>query len=134
MSGAQKEDAPSKEQQILVVEDDHDLRRMMEIMLKSVADVVVASDGMDAYAMLRNGMRPSLIITDVMMPRMDGLTLVRRIKDDDELSRIPVIMLTAKGGPQDIVEGINSGARHYLTKPFKQDELVDKVKAALGKA
>lgn len=134
MSGAPKTETPPASRKILVVEDDHDLRRMMQIMLKSVAEVVVAVDGMDAYAMLRNGMRPSLIITDVMMPRMDGLSLVRRLKEDDELSRIPVIMLTAKDGPKDFVAGINSGARHYLTKPFKQDELVEKVKGTLGKA
>ncbi|MEM1417866.1 MAG: response regulator, partial [Myxococcota bacterium] len=74
---------------------------------------------------------PDLIVTDLRMPRLDGLSLSRRLKADASLQHVPIIMLTAKGRPGDMVEGINAGARHYLTKPFKRDELLDKVRTVL---
>ncbi len=117
---------------ILIAEDDVDLARMLHMLLKLHGDVRTAEDGMDAYTQMRAGFIPELLITDVMMPRMDGLALVRRMKQDKELSRIPVLMLTAKQSPRDVVAGINAGAKHYLTKPFKQQELLDKVHHILG--
>ena len=117
---------------ILVAEDDGALRKMLGHMLGELGDVHLAEDGMQALTTLKGGeVDPDLVITDVMMPRMDGLTLAQRIKMDDKLSRIPVIMLTAKGGPKDVITGINAGARHYITKPFKKEELVAKVKKVL---
>jgi DNA-binding response OmpR family regulator len=117
---------------ILVVEDDSALLFMMERLLKPFADVRLATDGMEAYSSLRNEPKlPDLVVTDVMMPRLDGLQLVQRMKGDPALSRIPVIMLTAKSGPKDVVIGINAGVRHYVTKPFKHDELIGKVKKVL---
>jgi DNA-binding response OmpR family regulator len=87
---------------------------------------------MEAYSSLQNEPRlPDLVVTDVMMPRLDGLQLVQRMKMNPALARIPVIMLTAKGGPRDVIMGINSGVRHYVTKPFKHDELIGKIKKAL---
>lgn len=101
-------------------------------MLSGLGTVHTASDGMDAYALMRSAERaPDLLITDVMMPRMGGLDLVRRMKKDPKLGRVPVIMLTAKDGPRDVVEGINAGVRHYLTKPFKQSDLLSKAKKVL---
>jgi DNA-binding response OmpR family regulator len=117
---------------VLVAEDDASLLFMMERMLKPYADVRLASDGMEAYSSLRNEPRlPDLVVTDVMMPRLDGLQLVQRMKMDPALARIPVIMLTAKSGPKDVIQGINAGVRHYVTKPFKHDELIGKIKKAL---
>jgi DNA-binding response OmpR family regulator len=116
---------------ILVVEDDEDLLRMMYRMLSTIADVAMAADGEHALTILKAGDPPDLVITDWMMPRKDGLTLVKEMKLDDKLSRIPAIILTAKSAPRDVIAGINSGARHYLTKPFKPDELISKVKKVL---
>jgi DNA-binding response OmpR family regulator len=89
---------------------------------------------MEAYQYLTGGQQPAprLIVTDVMMPRLDGMQLVARLRAEPRLAAIPVIMLTAKGTPRDVIQGINSGVRHYITKPFKQDDLLSKVKKTLG--
>jgi two-component system, sensor histidine kinase ChiS len=116
---------------ILIVEDDQDLLRMMQRMLTSIAEVITASDGEQALKTLSAGPVPDLLITDWMMPRKDGLTLVKEMKQQERLKRVPVVILTAKTSPRDVIAGINSGARHYLTKPFKPDELIAKVKKVL---
>jgi len=116
---------------ILVVEDDADLLLMMKTMLKSVGEITLAKDGQEAYDLLKQGFKPDVIVTDVMMPRMDGITLAKTLKNDPQIGNIPLVMLTAKSGPLDMITGINAGARHYITKPFKASDLIDKVKKAL---
>ena len=116
---------------ILVVEDDPDLLRMLARMLSEFAVVTTAVDGEDAMLKIKGGLVPDLVLTDVMMPKVDGLELARLLKHEPATTRVPVIMLTAKGAPLDVIKGINAGARSYLTKPFKHEELVDKVKKAL---
>jgi adenylate cyclase len=126
--------APPKQSsrpRILVVEDDEDLLRMMHRMLSTIADVAMATDGEHALKLLQSGIPPDLVITDWMMPRKDGLTLVKEMKLDERLKATPVVILTAKSSPRDVIAGINSGARHYLTKPFKPDDLIAKVKKVL---
>jgi len=113
------------------VEDDEHLLRMMHRLLSSMADVAMAADGEHAMQILQKGPPPQLLITDWMMPRKDGLTLVKEMKAHERLKNIPVVLLTAKTAPRDVIAGINSGARHYLTKPFKPDELISKVKKVL---
>ena len=117
---------------VLVVEDDADLLYMMKTMLQAVGEVTVAKDGQEAYDLLKSGYKPDVIVTDVMMPRMDGLTLAKTLKKDPDIGNIPLVMLTAKSGPLDMITGINAGARHYITKPFKASDLIDKVKKALA--
>jgi CheY-like chemotaxis protein len=117
---------------ILVVEDDADLLHMIKTMLQTVGEVTLARDGQEALDLLQNGFRPDVIVTDLMMPRMDGLTLAKTLKTDPNVGGIPVVMLTAKSGPMDMITGINAGARHYVTKPFKAADLIDKVKKALA--
>ena len=75
--------------------------------------------------------KPDLIVSDVRMPKMDGFQMVERLKKDPKVSAIPVIFLTAKGTSKDVIMGIKSGARHYLTKPFDMNELLDKVRRAM---
>ncbi len=116
---------------ILVVEDDGDLLHMIKTMLQSVGEITLAKDGQDALDLLKSGFRPDVIVTDLMMPRMDGLTLAKTLKGDPNIGNIPLVMLTAKSGPMDMITGINAGARHYVTKPFKAADLIDKVKKAL---
>lgn len=116
---------------ILVVEDDADLLRMMQRMLSAIAEVAVAVDGEQAARYLATNRLPDLLITDWMMPKKDGLTLVKELKQDERYKGVPVVILTAKSAPRDVVAGINSGARHYLTKPFKPDDLINKVKKVL---
>lgn len=117
---------------ILVAEDDDALRKMLGHVLAEVAEVHLAADGMDALTFLRDsGKVPDLLVSDVMMPRLDGLALAQRLKMDPNLVRVPVIFLTAKGTPKDVIAGIQAGARHYVTKPFQRLELLEKVKKVL---
>lgn len=116
---------------LLVVEDDADLLHMIKTMLRAVGEVTLARDGQEAIDLLRAGFRPDVIITDIMMPRMDGLELAKSLKNDPTIGNIPLVMLTAKSGPMDMITGINAGARHYVTKPFRASDLIDKVKKAL---
>ena len=116
---------------ILVVEDDADLLHMIKTMLQTIGEITLAKDGQEALDLLKNGFRPDVIVTDLMMPRMDGLTLAKTLKNDPNIGNIPLVMLTAKSGPMDMITGINAGARHYVTKPFKAADLIDKVKKAL---
>ena len=116
---------------ILAVEDDPELLRMIKTMLAQVGEVTTAKDGQEAYDLVQQGLIPDVIVTDVMMPRMDDLTLAKELKNNPDTSGIPLVMLTAKGGPKDVISGINAGARHYIAKPFKAAELIDKVTKAV---
>jgi len=116
---------------ILVVEDDPELLTMIKGMLQGIGEVTLASDGQEALDLMEQGLRPDLILTDVMMPRLDGLTLAKTLKKHPDYGKIPLLMLTAKSGPLDMVTGINAGARHYITKPFKANDLIDKVQKSL---
>lgn len=119
---------------ILVVDDEPDVRALVARLLSDSFDVTQATDGSDALDQILGGARPDLIVCDVMMPKMDGLTFAKELKRDPSLARIPIVMLTAKAGARDMVEGINAGARSYLTKPFKSEELLGKVRKALGQS
>lgn len=99
--------------------------------MRALGDVVTAVDGQDALEKARSR-TPDVVVTDLMMPRMDGLTLAKQLKHDPHLARVPVVMLTARTGPRDVIAGINAGARFYVTKPFKTEELILKVRKALG--
>lgn len=117
---------------ILVAEDDPEVLKMLEHVMKTLGDVVACKDGQDAWEQAQSGPRPDVVVTDLMMPRMDGLSLAKHLKSVPKLSTVPVVMLTAKTGPRDVIAGINAGARFYVTKPFKTEELVSKVRKALG--
>lgn len=117
---------------IVLAEDDAAIRRLVQKLLETFADVDAFADGMEAYSHMRHHGAPDLVVTDVMMPRMDGLTLANRLKHDEDLKVVPIIILTAKGGAKDMIAGINVGARHYVTKPFDRDEFLGKVKKTLG--
>lgn len=129
MSQPPKDGASAKK--ILVVDDDPTLLQMIQRILLELGEVKCASDGMEALSVIQAGYLPDIIITDVMMPRVDGLKLCSQLKKMPQTAEIPVIMLTAKGHPRDVVAGINAGVRHYVTKPFKTAELVTKVKKTL---
>ena len=118
---------------ILVVEDDETLRNMVARILAELGEVHAVADGREALAYLASANPlPRLVVTDVMMPHIDGLELARRLKAEPRTNRIPIMMLTAKQGAKDLIDGVNAGARLYLTKPFKVDELKAKAKKAMG--
>jgi DNA-binding response OmpR family regulator len=109
---------------IMVVEDDPNILRQIEFNLRSHGySVVTAISGADALRQMLL-LRPSLLITDIMMPEMDGYELVATLRKDRDLADLPVIMLTARTREEDMVQGYTSGTDLYLTKPFDPAELV----------
>lgn len=109
---------------ILIIEDDPSYASMMEVILQMEGfDVSTTSDGQSALAMLRNK-RPDLILCDIMMPEMDGHSVLERLKGDHTLADIPFIFVTALGGRADVRRGMSAGADDYLPKPFSADELL----------
>jgi two-component system cell cycle response regulator len=114
---------------ILIAEDDPVSRRLLEVFLgKWGYDVVVTSDGNEAWEMLQGQDVPNLVISDWMMPQIDGLELCRRICAMERPDYTYFIILTAKGGKHDVVQGLEAGADDYLVKPFDQNELKYRVK------
>lgn len=109
---------------ILIAEDDPVSRRMLEAFLvKWGYEVVIASNGAEAWDALRQQDAPKLAILDWMMPSMDGVQVCRKIREQTERPYVYILMLTAKDRKQNIVEGIEAGADEYLTKPFDAHEL-----------
>ena len=108
---------------ILIAEDNEDLRKLIAGFLSSYYDVIEASDGMAASILIRD-MEIDLIISDIMMPEKDGVTLCHEVKNDINSSYIPFIMLTAKTGQESELEGLGSGADVYLEKPVNFDMLL----------
>jgi DNA-binding response OmpR family regulator len=117
---------------VMVVEDDDAIRQMLIRSLAHEYTVYEAADGQFALEMLVRMRPPDLIILDVMMPRVDGWALAGKLKSEPRLKPVPLIFLSGRDSPRDVVEGINAGARHYLTKPFKIQELLAKVAKAIS--
>jgi len=114
---------------VLVVDDDASVRMLVVKALQVKGyDVIEAEDGLKASELLGNLKRlPDLMICDVMMPTIDGFSLARMVKGRTELKGIPIIFLTAKTQPKDLLQGMSLGARHYIQKPFQLQDLLDKV-------
>ncbi|MBX6357803.1 MAG: response regulator [Micromonosporaceae bacterium] len=116
---------------ILVVDDDQDIARFVEVNLKLHGfQVLVAGDGEQALELVEQH-RPALAVVDLMMPKVDGLELTRRLRADPMTVALPVIMLTAKGMTVDKVVGLTAGADDYLVKPFDTLELIARVQSTL---
>ena len=107
---------------LLIVEDNAELRRFLQRRLSDSYRILCAANGVEALDVLRNAV-VNLILSDVMMPEMDGLELCDRVKSDLDYSHIPVILLTAKTTLQSKMEGLNAGADAYVEKPFSMDYL-----------
>ncbi len=116
---------------ILAVDDEKHILRLVQINLEKAGYLVVtASNGREALEAVALE-RPDLIVMDVMMPEMDGLEALQRLKADETTAEIPVVMLTAKAQDADVFQGWQSGADLYLTKPFNPIELLTFVKRIL---
>lgn len=118
---------------VLVADDEDDVRDLVVYRLsRSGYDVVEALDGEEAFR-LATEQTPDLIVLDVMMPRVDGYELTRRLRAEPATSRVPVILLTARTQENDVSQGFEAGADDYLKKPFNPDELLARVRAVLGR-
>jgi CRP/FNR family cyclic AMP-dependent transcriptional regulator len=125
--------AAERRKLVLVVDDDAAVRTLVLKALQAKGyDVLQAADGLIASELLGDLTRvPDLIICDVMMPTIDGFSLARLIKGHKELRSIPIIFLTAKTQPGDLMTGIALGARHYVQKPFSIVDLLGKVASSI---
>ncbi|HVW30797.1 MAG TPA: response regulator [Polyangiaceae bacterium] len=118
---------PPPLKKVLVVEDDQAIADMLSKMLIRFYEVRVINDGGAAITTAAS-FRPDVILLDVNLPNMDGFAIAQGLKASSELSKIPIIFLTAQDRSLDVVKGIQAGAKHYITKPFKMDDVIKKVR------
>ena len=118
---------------ILVVDDDPDIRELLRRLLSTRHDVVAAENGREAIVAIGK-LRPDLVVTDVTMPDIDGIALVKHLRAADETAGLPILMLTALNTSQDKTSGFDVGADDYLGKPFDLAELMARVKSLLRRA
>ena len=121
-------------QSVLVVEDEDDIRELVSYnLLKEGYQVAGVASGEDALAAVE-AKPPDLILLDLMLPGLDGLSVCRKLKGKPQTGAIPVVMLTAKGEESDIVAGLNMGADDYIAKPFSPKVLLARIRAVLRRA
>jgi len=121
------------EASVLIVDDDPVVRRMLQLSFESEGfDVLTAGDGFEGLEAMRSG-KPNVVVLDIMMPKLDGMKVMRELNDDDDLRGTPVILLSAKATSLDIELGLKAGAADYVTKPCDPIDLVDRVRSLLAK-
>jgi DNA-binding response OmpR family regulator len=108
------------------------IRNMVSRALRPQYHVYEVVDGQHAMDLLDRIKPPDLMILDITMPHVSGLTVAARAKADAKLKSVPIIFLTGLDSPRDIIEGIKAGARHYVTKPFNMSELLAKIVKTIG--
>ncbi|HEX9880029.1 MAG TPA: response regulator [Candidatus Binatia bacterium] len=116
---------------VLVVDDDPAIIQVYQMALSRSFDLSVAYNGREALE-AASAQTPDLVIMDVMMPEMDGLAAMAKIKENDATAKVPVILVTAQVRHKDVLSGYNSGADYYITKPFTSRELMNGINLFLG--
>ncbi len=117
---------------VLVVDDDPVIVRLLEVNFEMEGfEVICAVDGMDGVEKAR-AQQPDIVVSDVMMPKLNGLELCVALKTDDSTSAIPIVLLSAKAQVADIRAGLDAGANDYVTKPFEPLDLIDRVNKLLA--
>ncbi len=119
---------------ILIVEDEHDIRELVSYNLQKEGYRVLSAATGEEGLRVAEAQPPDLVILDLMLPGVDGLTVCRKMKANSRLSETLIVMLTAKGEESDIITGLNLGANDYITKPFSPRVLLARVRAALRRA
>ncbi|HEV2072187.1 MAG TPA: response regulator transcription factor [Thermomicrobiales bacterium] len=123
-----------RKQLVLVVDDEASIVRLLRATLEADGFGVATADRGPTALNIINTERPDLVVLDVMMPEMDGFETLRRIRSQSQVPRVPVIMLTARTGDIDKLQGFQSGADDYVTKPFNPDELLARITAVLRRS
>ena len=127
-TSAEEPISPPAPARLLLVDDEPGLRTAVQAYLEDEGfDVTTANDGEEGWTAAQE-LIPDLVISDVMMPRLDGYGLLKRLRGDERLGGTPVIFLTAKGMTADRIEGFQAGVDDYIPKPFDPDELVARVR------
>ncbi|MFY0686793.1 MAG: response regulator [Cyclobacteriaceae bacterium] len=139
--GSQTPDEPNQEakepivtglvKEVLLVDDSADMKAFLESFLPEQYKIVQVRNGYEAFDRLENEAAPDVIVLDIMMPRMDGITFVKSLKDKSELKNIPVIMLTAVTDESEKLDVLRVGVEDYITKPFNPEELLIKLENLL---
>jgi signal transduction histidine kinase/DNA-binding response OmpR family regulator len=124
---------PGARARVLLADDNADMRDYIRRLLETQYQVEAVGDGEAALAAAR-ARRPDLVLSDVMMPRLDGFGLLRQLRADADLAEVPVVLLSARAGEEAQVEGLEAGADDYLTKPFSARELLARVGSNLSLA
>ncbi|AEI51819.1 ATP-binding protein [Runella slithyformis] len=119
-----------KQPTVLVVDDNADMRDHIQTLLRKTYHVITAKNGREALDLLPS-VNPALILSDIMMPVMDGIQLLKEIKDNPQTAQLPVILLTARAGEESKIEGYETGADDYLVKPFSSKELLARISSQL---
>lgn len=117
---------------LVVAEDDEDVQRILEFNLRNEGyDLTVFDNGRDCWDFLWREGAPDVVVLDVKMPGLSGFEVLRKIRDGSRLGDVPVIMLTSRDREEDVVTGFESGADHYVSKPFSPRELVSRIERVL---
>ena len=115
---------------VLIAEDEKDLAVLeADILSRAGYEPVICADGAEAWKLLEKGGAPDMAVLDIMMPRMNGFELCRRIRADPRFESLPILMLTILDGDENQVEGYGTGADDYLAKPFNPDVLLARLQA-----
>ena len=123
--------APKSEYKILIVDDERDMVRLLKLELEQKKyTVVCAYDGMDGYEKFVQE-KPDLVLLDLMLPKLNGYALCRKIRNENKDARTPIVMLSAKKEDEDRIIGRVVGAERYITKPFDTDDLLDEIEMLL---
>ncbi len=119
-------------EKILVIEDEEPIRELLKLTLESAgySSISMAADGEDGLRLAQSRL-PDLILLDLMLPGIDGLSVCRQLKSQEQTRAIPVIMLTARSEESDIIIGLELGAVDYITKPFSRKILIARIRAQL---
>ena len=118
---------------ILIVDDEEDIRELLQFnLVKEGYDVILADTGERSLELAKNK-NPQLIVLDLMLPGIDGLSVCKKLKSEPKTASIPIVMLTAKGEESDIVTGLEIGADDYVTKPFSPKVLIARIRKLLRK-
>ncbi len=118
---------------IMVVDDSKTIRNLLAFVMKAEGfKVTTAEDGLDGLEQLYNGAKVDLIISDINMPRMDGFTFIKTLREQEAYKDTPIIVLSTEGQQKDIQKGMSFGANLYMIKPAQPEKMVRNIKMLLG--
>lgn len=118
---------------ILIVDDSKTIRNLVAfIMKKEGFKVTMAEDGMDGLEKLYSADRIDLIVSDINMPRMDGFTFIKTVREQEAYRDVPIVVLSTEGKEKDIQQGLQLGANLYMVKPAQPDKMVKNIRMLLG--
>jgi DNA-binding response OmpR family regulator len=119
---------------ILLVDDKAEFRMLLSIFLAEKYEVHTAGNGLEALAALQNGLDPDMIVTDIMMPEMDGKSLIMQVKTSGAFNHIPVLVLSTIDRSEERIQLLKGGADDFLVKPFNPEELAIRIESRLRKS